>query len=160
MMTASNPAYDGMANTKESAVLSAVAEAVAWKNDALELEDGPRKGQRVVIYPKELSQLDAVLSTGNPNLDSEDGHPIAYQKVLAAAQSYEHPPLFLKEDNARITSDPIMSQEVPKWKCTTERVATGSKRRVPQDGPDTWNSDDEAKETSKPMKNTACIPME
>jgi hypothetical protein len=31
-MTASNPPLDGMANTKEAAILSAVAEAVAWKN--------------------------------------------------------------------------------------------------------------------------------
>jgi hypothetical protein len=51
MMTAANPPFDGMVNSKEAAVLSAVAEAVVWKNEALEL-DGPRKGQRVVIYPK------------------------------------------------------------------------------------------------------------
>jgi hypothetical protein len=82
-MTASNPPFDGMANTKETAILSAVAEAVAWKNEALEPEDPPRKGQRVVIYPKDLVQLDAVLSTGDPNVDSESGHPIAYERILA-----------------------------------------------------------------------------
>jgi hypothetical protein len=53
-MTAYNRVKDGMANSRESAILSAVAEAVEWKH-ACEL-DGPRKGQRVVIYPKEVSQ--------------------------------------------------------------------------------------------------------
>jgi hypothetical protein len=119
MMTASNPAFDWMSNTKEAAILSAVAEAVAWKNDALEV-DGPRKGQRVAIYPKELTQLDAVLSSCDPNFDQESGHPIAYQRVLAAAQSYENPPIFLKEDCERITRDPKMAEAVPKWMCIAE----------------------------------------
>jgi hypothetical protein len=72
--------------TKEAAILSAVAEAVAWKNEALEPEDPPREGQGVVIYPKDLVQLDTVLSTGDPNVDSESGHPIAYERILAHAQ--------------------------------------------------------------------------
>jgi hypothetical protein len=70
MMTASNPAFDGMSNTKESAVLSATAEAIAWKNDALETP-GPRKGQRVVIYPKELTQLETV----HQGVCDSDGSP-------------------------------------------------------------------------------------
>jgi hypothetical protein len=37
-----------------------------------------------------------------------------------------------------------MSQEVPKWMCTAERIATGNRRRVLENGPDTWHSDDEA----------------
>jgi hypothetical protein len=53
MMSASNPAFDEMANTREAAVLSAAAEAIAWRNDALETP-GPRKGQRVVIFPKDI----------------------------------------------------------------------------------------------------------
>jgi hypothetical protein len=69
-MTAANPPFPRMANTKEAAILSAIAEAVAWKNEALEPEDPPRKGQRVVIYLKDLVQLDAVLSSGDPNVDS------------------------------------------------------------------------------------------
>jgi hypothetical protein len=149
MMTASNPAYDGMANTKEAAVLSAVAEAVVWKNEALET-DGPRKGQRVVIYPKELPQLDTVLSTGDPNIDAESGHPIAYERILAHAQSYENPPILLREDCERITSDPKMAEAVPRWMCMAELVATGSRRRVPENGPDTWDSDDEAIEDVVP----------
>jgi hypothetical protein len=35
MMTASNPVFDKMSNTRDFAVLTAVAEAIVWKNDAL-----------------------------------------------------------------------------------------------------------------------------
>jgi hypothetical protein len=149
MMTASNRAFDGMSNTKKSAVLSATAEAIAWKNDALETP-GPRKSQRVVIYPKELSQLDAVLASGDPNVDPEDGHPIAYQRVLAAASEFEIPPIFLKEDCEAIVSDPKKAEVVPRWMCMAERIATGSRPRVLEDGPDTIHSDDEAKKDVEP----------
>jgi hypothetical protein len=134
---------------KEAAILSGVAEAVAWKNEALEPEDPPRKGQRVVIYPKDLAQLDTVLSTGDPNIGVESGHPIAYERILAHAQTFENPPIFTKADADRVTSDPKLAELVPDWLCTAERIATGSRRRVPEDGPDTWNSDDEAMENVK-----------
>jgi hypothetical protein len=128
-MAAANPPFDGMANTKESAILSAVAEAVAWKNEALEPEDPPRKGQRVVIYPKDLVQLDAVLSAGDPNVDAESGHSIAYERILAHAQTFENPPIFIKADAESVTSDPKLSELVPSWMCMAERIATGSRRR-------------------------------
>jgi hypothetical protein len=144
MMTASNPAFDGMSNSKESAVLSAAAEAVAWRNDALESPDPPRKGQRVVIYPKELTEFESVLSTGNPNINPEDGHPIAYQRVLAAAAAFEIPPVFLKEDSEAIVSDPRKAELVPQWMCMAERIATGSRPRVLEDGPDTLHSDEDS----------------
>jgi hypothetical protein len=80
-MTASNVVSEGLANTKEGAVLSAAVEAVTWKH-ALDQDDGPRKGQRVVIYPNEMTQFEAVLSTGDLSIDSEDGHPIAYDSIF------------------------------------------------------------------------------
>jgi hypothetical protein len=149
-----------MANTKEAAILSAVAEAVAWKNEALEPEEPPRKGQRVVIYPKYLIQLDAVLSTGNPNVDPESGHPIAYERILAHAQTFENPPIFIKADAEQITSDPKMAELVPNWMRTAERIATGSRRRVPEDGPDTWNSDDESMEDVLPDEEKGAYTAE
>jgi hypothetical protein len=85
-MTASNRVIDGMANFRESAILSAAAEAVTWRH-AHEV-DGPRKGQRVVIYPKDLPQLEAVLNSGDPNIDSADGHSIAYNAILQARQKF------------------------------------------------------------------------
>jgi hypothetical protein len=111
-MTAYDRVLDGMANSRESAILSATAESVTWEH-ALE-QEGPRKGQRVVIYPNDLPQLDAVLSTGDPNIDSEDGHPIAYVAILQGALAYERPPLFLREDSEQIISDPSMAEKVPR----------------------------------------------
>jgi hypothetical protein len=141
-MTAYNRVLEGMANSRESAVISATADAATWKH-ALESEEGPRKGQRVVIYPKDLPQLDAVLSTGDPNIDSEDGHPIAYTAILQAAQSHERPSLFLREDSEQITRDPVMSEKVPGWMNTAAQVATGNRRRVLEDAPDKMNADEE-----------------
>jgi hypothetical protein len=93
-MAAYNRPYDGMANTRDSAVLTAAAEAVMWKHP-YDI-DGPRKGQRVIIYPKDLPQLEAVLNAGDPNIDSVDGHPVAYATILQASQSFEYRPVFLK----------------------------------------------------------------
>jgi hypothetical protein len=87
--------------------------------------------------------LDAVLSSSDPTIDSEDGHPIAYTAILQAAQSYEHRPIFLREDSEQITSDPVMAEKVPKWMNTAAQVATGNRARVLEDGPDKMNSDEE-----------------
>jgi hypothetical protein len=148
-MTASNMVLEGMTNSRESAILSATVEAITWTH-ALET-DGPRKGQRIVIYPKEISQLETVLSTEDPNVDPEDGHPIAYTKLLQAAQSFEHPPIFLKEDSEHITQDPVMEEKVPVWMNTAAQVATGNRKMVLEDSPDVMNSDDDdALEDVKP----------
>jgi hypothetical protein len=71
-MTASNIAPEGMANTRDSALLYAAAEAVTWNHASQ--PDCPRKGQRVIIFPKDLPQLDEFLATSDPNADPEDGH--------------------------------------------------------------------------------------
>jgi hypothetical protein len=149
-MTASNVVLEGMANSRESANLSAAVDAVTWKH-CLEPDDGPRKGQRVVIYPKEISQLETILKAGDPNIDAEDGHPIAYPQLLEVTQKYEHPPFFLREDSEQITQDPIMSAKVPVWMNTAAQVATGNRKMVLEDGPDKLNSDDDdALEDVKP----------
>jgi hypothetical protein len=82
----------------------------------------------------------------------EGNHRIAYQRILAHAQTFENPPIFIKADSDRVTSDPKFA-EVPSWMCTAERIATGSRRRVPEDGPDTWNSDDEGTEDVVHVRN-------
>jgi hypothetical protein len=151
MMTASNVVCEGMANGREEAILSAAVEAVEWKHATLELEDAPRKGQRVVIYPKEMTQLEQVLSTGDPSIDSGNGHLIAYARLFQASQSFENPPLFLKEDSEQITSDPVLAAHVPVWMNTAAQVATGNRKLVLEDGPDKMNSDDDdALEDVKP----------
>jgi hypothetical protein len=109
-MTAHNHVQEGLANTRESAILWAAVDAVTWTH-ALEI-DGPRKGQRVVVYPKELSKLEQALETKDPSIDTEDGHAAAYI-ILQASRCFENPPVFLKEDHPTITSGPYMSQLVP-----------------------------------------------
>jgi hypothetical protein len=141
MMTASNIVHEGMANGREEAILSAACEAGTWKH-ALET-DGSRKGQRVVIDPKEMTKLEEVLSTGDPNIDSENGHPVAYTQILQVSQTFEYPPIFLKEDSEQITSNPDLAPKVPVWMNTAAQVATGNRKMVLEDGPDVMNSDDD-----------------
>jgi hypothetical protein len=142
-MTAATPPYLGMTNSREAAILTAMADAVTWKHVLEDSLPGPRKGQRVVIYPRELTNLTQVLTTGNPNDGGEEGLTIAYASILQASQSFENPPLFLREDCDQIISNPVWSVEVPKWMATAANVATGSRRRVLENGPDVMKSDEE-----------------
>jgi hypothetical protein len=109
----------------------------------LQLEEETTKGQRVIIYPKEMTKLTEVLITKNPNVDPEDGHQLAYSIILQTAQTYEHPPLFMSEDNEQITSNEEMKENVAEWMNTAAKVATGNRRRVLEDGRDVMNSDEE-----------------
>jgi hypothetical protein len=107
-MTASSTVPEGMADTTDSALLAAVAEAVAWNHASQ--EDEGRKGQRVIIYPKDLTQLEEFLGTYDPNVDPEDGHPIAYEVILRESSKYEATPQFWREDSTRIVSDCFRSE--------------------------------------------------
>jgi hypothetical protein len=51
-LTVSNKAFPGMPDTRQSALLSGLAEAVSWRHAGD--TDEYRKGQRIVIYPKDL----------------------------------------------------------------------------------------------------------
>jgi hypothetical protein len=140
-MTASNAAPEGMVNTRESALLYAAAEAVSWNHASQ--PDEPRKGQRVIIYPKDLPQLDELLATCDPNVDPEDGHPMAYETILRESAKHETTPLFLREDSNPVTSDPILAAKVPEWLAISRQVATGNRRRVLENGIDVADSSHE-----------------
>jgi hypothetical protein len=140
-MTASNATPEGMANTRDSALLYAAAEAVTW-NHASQPDEG-RKGQRVVIFPKELTQLEAFLATSDPNVDPEDGHPLAYEAILRESSKFETPPLFVKEDSEFVANDPMLAANVPEWLAKSRQVATGNRKRVLESGADVANSSDE-----------------
>jgi hypothetical protein len=142
-ITAHNHICEGLANTKESAILSAAVEAVTWTHALEDDIDGPRKGQRVIIYPKEMTNLEQVLETSDLSIDTEDGHTAADIAILQARQCFETPPVFLKADHPLITSDPQVSQSVPRWMNTAARVATRCRQNVLEDGPDVMHSDDE-----------------
>jgi hypothetical protein len=90
-----------------------------------------------------MTQLEQVLSTGDPSIDDVDGHPIAYTVILQAAQLYGHPPIFLKEDSEPITSNDETAMKVPMWMNIAAQVAIGSRKMVLEDGPDKMNSDDD-----------------
>jgi hypothetical protein len=139
-----------MADTKDSALLAAAAEAVSWNHASQ--PDHPRKGQRVIIYPRELTQLEEFLSAGDPNVDPEDGHSLAYITILQESAKFELTPLFLNEDSEPVTSDPFLSERVPEWMAQTKQVATGCRRRTLENGPDVENSDDEEDPNMQPNK--------
>jgi hypothetical protein len=146
----SNTVLKGMANTRDSALLYAAAEAVTW-NHASQPDEG-RKGQRVVIFPKELVQLEAFLATSDPSVDPEDGHPLAYEAILRESAKYETPPLFVKEDSDFVANDLILSANMPEWLAISRQVATGGRRRVLEDGNDVMSSSDEDDPLMKPDK--------
>jgi hypothetical protein len=88
---------------------------------------------------------------GDPNIDPEDGHPIAYAQLLEVSRKYEHPPILLREDSEQITKDPERAHKVPLWMNTAAQVATGNRKMALEDGPDKMNSDeDDALEDVKP----------
>jgi hypothetical protein len=141
-LTVCNRSFEGMADTRESAILTRVAEAVTWRH-ALELEDDIRRGQRIIIHPKEMTKLTEVLREQNPSLDQEDGHQLAYTVILQSASAYEHPPVFVPEDHEQLQSDPEIARRVAEWMNTAAKVATGNRRRVLEDGRDVMRSDEE-----------------
>jgi hypothetical protein len=83
------------------------------------------------------------LNAGDPNADSSDGHPIAYEVILRESQTYEHPPIFLKEDSDHVVNDEFLAEKVQGWMAISQQVATGSHKRVLEDGIDVWDSSDE-----------------
>jgi hypothetical protein len=122
--------------------------------------DEPRKGQGVIIYPKDLPQLDELLVTCDPNVDPEDGHPMAYETILQESAKYEPTPLFLREDSNPIISDPTLAAKVPEWLAISRQVATGNRRRVLENGIDVMDSSDEDDPTMKPDKLTGMYTAE
>jgi hypothetical protein len=140
---------EGMADTTDSVLLAATAEAMVWTH-ASQPPDEPKKGERIIVFPKELSQLEDFLSTCDPDVDPEDGHPIAYAKILEESQKFEITPRLIKEDSEAVANDPILSANVSEWMSAAQQVTTGSRKRVLEDGRDVENSEDEDDEDMKP----------
>jgi hypothetical protein len=141
MMTATNIQFDRMKNDATSVALAAVEEAVEWKH-VLELYDVKRPGQRIVIYPPLLEKLETVLVTGNIGLDMEDGHDIAYQRILSACDSFENPPRFFSSNCGDFGGLDI-ADKVPMR--TAAQVSIGGRRQVLENGNDICNSKSDSK---------------
>jgi hypothetical protein len=157
-MTASNIVPDGMADTKDSALLAAVSEAVSWNHASQ--PDQPRQGQRIVIYPEHLTQMDEFLTSCDPNVDPDDGHPLAYATILQEQAKYVNTPIIVNESSEFVTADPFLSQCVPGWMSKAEQIATGYRHRTLEDGRDVLNSDDEDDEDMKPDELTGMYTAE
>jgi hypothetical protein len=140
-MTASTVSPEGMADTKDSALLAAVAEAVSWNHASP--PDLQRPGQRVVIYPKHLTQMDEFLASGETDDGQDEGHELAYNSVLEAQAKYENTPILVNESSEYVTTNPVLSQCVPAWMSLAEQIATGCRHRTLEDGRDVMNSDEE-----------------
>jgi hypothetical protein len=91
----------------------------------------------------QLVQVEAFLTTSDPSVDPEDGHPLAYETILRESAKFETPPLFVKEDSEFVAKDPTLSANVPEWMAMSRQVATGGRRRVLEDGRDVSDSGDE-----------------
>jgi hypothetical protein len=105
-------------------------------------------------------KLEEFLATGDPNVDPEDGHPLAYETILRESQKYETTPLFLKEDCEMVVNDPHLAANVPEWLAKSRQVATGNRRRVLEDGIDVTDSSDEDDPKMKPDELTGVYTAE
>jgi hypothetical protein len=138
-MTATNIQLDGMTNNAVSVTLSAVAEALEWTHT---LEEGlpKRPTQRVVFYTASLYHLEAVPRSGDPCLDTEDGHDLAYEKILDACSKFASPPVFYRSDQLD-SLEPETAAKVPGWMHSAEQISIGGRRQVLEDGSDVFNSE-------------------
>jgi hypothetical protein len=104
--------------------------------------------------------LDEFLVTCDPNVDPEDGHPIAYEAILRESQKFETTPLFLREDCDMVVNDPLIAASVPEWLAKSRQVATGNRRRVLEDGADVMSSSDGDDPKMKPDELTGVYTAE
>jgi hypothetical protein len=104
--------------------------------------------------------LGAVISSGDPNIDNVDGHPIAYEVILRESQQFENHPIFVKEDSEQVVNHPVYADKVPEWMAISKQVATGNRRRVLENGEDKMDSDDADDPDMKPDELTGMYTEE
>jgi hypothetical protein len=140
-MTVINVQFDRMKNDTTSICLAAVAEAVEWRHV---IESGPdlRTAQRIVTYPSALSKLQTILVTGTIGLDMEDGHDIAYQRILSASAQFVNPPLFYPDDDPDFGGSDI-ADLVSNWMHTAAQASIGGSKQVLEDGAGVCDSENE-----------------
>jgi hypothetical protein len=141
-MSVDNVPLPGMANDSSAALLTAVVEAVEWKHPT-ELPTGKRPGQHVIVYPPELDRLQAVLSSERNAWDVAEGQEEACERIVSARDNFEHPPIFFSTDQEELKQyvDPA---KIDEWMTTASEIAAGSRRQVPENGPDVMNSESDS----------------
>jgi hypothetical protein len=131
-----------MENDSSAALLTAVVEAVELRH-LIELPDCKRPGQSVIIYPPELDRLQAVLSSERCAGDMADGQEEAFERIVLARESFEHPPIFFSTDQEELKHH-VDPSKIDEWMRTASQGATGNRRQVPENGPDVTNSESDS----------------
>jgi hypothetical protein len=130
--------------SNKAIILSGVEYAVRWPH-ALEMSPNPRPGLRM-IYPRSLSRLATVLTTGNVRMDGE--HPelwSTYESVLNELETWppDSRPLIVREDDPRLEQWSDTAGKYEEWLADAKIIAVGSYRLVLEDGPDVCTSESE-----------------
>jgi hypothetical protein len=126
-------------------ILSAAAEAVAWKHPIEAVSpEGKRLSPRMIFYPRDMPPIAEELEEfmKNPS-DLEDGKHIAYSKILEKAVEFDDVPKFYREDSEMVQETPILAPTVPHMLNTAAQVSVGSRDFVLENGPDVFNSSHE-----------------
>jgi hypothetical protein len=87
-----------------------------------------------------LERIETILVTGNIGLDIEDGHDIAYQRILSACALYENPPRFFSSDSTDFGGLDI-ADKVLVW---MNRCWKMGMMQVLEDGNDAGNSESDS----------------
>jgi hypothetical protein len=96
-----------------------------------------------VIYPPSLEKLEMVLVTGNVGFDREDGHEIAYQRILSACATHENPPKLFSSECQDFGGLEI-TDKIPGWMNIAGEISIGGRRQVLEDGRDVCNSESDS----------------
>jgi hypothetical protein len=144
-MTVTNRPLEWMDNGRESVALSAIMDAVVWR-DALENTSDPsylRRGQRVTVYPEFLTKFATVMLTGNVGLHMDGGHDIACERILAECQTWAANcgPLFSPEDSSELGRWSVLAEKASIWMEEARQIAVAGYRPVLEDGPDVCDSE-------------------
>jgi hypothetical protein len=103
----------GLGDSREEVTLSDIADVLTGilAFETSQDTDFFRPGQGVVVYPKFLDKLDAILSSGDISADPEQSRWLAYEAILTQSVSWpvERRPTMLSEDDPRLAQWHILA---------------------------------------------------
>jgi hypothetical protein len=139
-----NPAPD----TREEVALSGIVDVLSWRH-ALELSPDPnhlRSGRRIMVDPKFLDKLGAIIETGEIGLDPVQSRWLAYEAIFVQYLTWpeESRPVMLPEGDPRLSQWSISAAQAAKWMEDAKRIAVAGYRQVLEDGPDVSNDEPDA----------------
>jgi hypothetical protein len=69
-----------------------------------------------------------------------DGQEEACERIVSARDEFEHPPIFCATNQEELKHH-VDPSKIDEWMTTASQIAIGSRRRVPENGPDVMNSE-------------------